>query len=122
MLSNKTPYGKEGAHIYYFGYLSGSFRPLCIVVKEIKLYNNHMNISANNKEFLKYVELWNKYEVLFNEKFNKRGLYNRPVYNKYVKNKINLHNENFHGNKKLLKDEYYGHPILLIESICEAGN
>ena len=33
-----------------------------------------MNILANNKEFLKYIEIWNKIKDLFNEKFNKRGL------------------------------------------------
>ena len=31
-------------------------------------------------------------------------------------------NKNFHGNKKLTKDECYGHSILLIESVCEAEN
>ena len=30
-----------------------------------------MNVLANNKEFLKYIEIWNKIESLFNEKFDK---------------------------------------------------
>ena len=34
MLSNKTPYGKQGANKYYAGYLSGGFRPLNIVIKD----------------------------------------------------------------------------------------
>ena len=45
---------------------------------------------------------------------------NNPVYNnKYINTKISSYNENFHSNKKLTKDEYYGHSILLLESICE---
>ena len=36
--------------------------------------------------------------------------------------KISPYHENFHGDKKLTKDEYYGHSILLIESICDAEN
>ena len=51
------------------------------------------------------------------------ALFNRPVYNnEYIKTKIRPHNENFHGNKKLTRGgggEYYGHSILLLESICE---
>ena len=50
-------------------------------------------------------------------------LHNRPVYNnEYIKIKISPYNENFHGNKKLTKDEHYGHSILLLESICEVEN
>ena len=57
MLSNKMSYGKHGANKYYIGYLSDGFRPLCIIIKEIKLYTDHMNILANNTEFLKYTEI-----------------------------------------------------------------
>ena len=39
-----------------------------------------------------------------------------------IMTKINPYNENFHGNKKLTKDKYYGHSILLLESICEVEN
>ena len=81
VLSDKVSYGKQGANKYYIGYLRGGFKPLCIIIKEIKLYTDHINILANNKEFLKYIEIWNKIESLFNAKFNKRGFYNRPVYN-----------------------------------------
>ena len=57
------------------------------------------------------------------KKFNKRGFYSRPVYhNEYIKTKISPYNENFYGNKKITKDEYYGHSILLLESICEVKN
>ena len=55
--SNKVSYGKHGANKYYIGYLSGSFRPLCIIITEIKLYTDHLNILANSKEFLKYIEI-----------------------------------------------------------------
>ena len=79
-----------------------------------------MNILANNKEFLKCIEIWNKIVDLFNEKFNRRGVYNKPVYdNEYIRTKISPFNENFHGNLKLTKDEYYFNSIILIESICE---
>ena len=30
-----------------------------------------MNILVNNKEFLKYIEIWNKIESLFNEEVNR---------------------------------------------------
>ena len=52
MLSNKKSCGKQGANKCYIGYLNDDFRPLCVTIKEIKLYTDHMNISANNKEFL----------------------------------------------------------------------
>ena len=104
-------------------YIGAGFRPLHIIIKNIKLYANHMNVLADNNELLKYIDIWNKIEVLFNKKFNKGGLYNRPVYNnKYIKTKINLYNKNFHDNKKLTKDEYYGHSISLLESIREVKN
>ena len=32
------------------------------------------------------------------------------------------YNENFHGNKRLTKNDYYGHSILLSESICAVKN
>ena len=48
-------------------------------------------------------------ESIFNEKFNSR-VYN----NKYIKTKKSPYNENFHGNKRLTKNKYYGHSILLI--------
>ena len=35
---------------------------------------------------------------------------------------ISPYNDIFKGNKKLTKDEYYDHSMLLIESICEAKN
>ena len=35
-----------------------------------------MNILADNKKILKYMEAWNKTRNLFNKKHNKRGLYN----------------------------------------------
>ena len=49
VLSNKAPHGDKSAIKYYIGYLSGGFRPLCIIIKDIKLYTNHKNILANNK-------------------------------------------------------------------------
>ena len=43
---------------------------------------------------------------LFNEKFNKGGLYHKPTYNnEYIRTKISPYNENIHGNKNLTKDE-----------------
>ena len=110
LLSNKTSYGEHGA------YLSSVFKPLHIIIKDIILYTNHMNVLADDTELLKYNEIWNKIEALFNKKSNKKGLHNRPVYNnEYIKTKISSYNENFHDNKKLTKDEYYGHSILLLE-------
>ena len=58
MLSNKTPYDKEGANKYYIGYVrSTGFRPLHTIIKRIKLYTNHMNVLADNKELLKYIKI-----------------------------------------------------------------
>ena len=40
-----------------------------------------MNVLADNKKLLKYIEIWDKIKALFNEKFN-----NKPVYNnEYIK-------------------------------------
>ena len=39
--------------------------------------------------------------------------------NEYIKTKIRPCNESFHSNKKITKNEYYGHSILLLKSICE---
>ena len=77
-----------------------------------------MNVLADNREVLKYIEIWDKIEALFNKKIN-----NKPVYNnEYIKTKMSPYNKNFHGNKELTKDEYYGLSILLLESICEVKN
>ena len=82
-----------------------------------------MNVLADNDKLLKYIEIWNKIKALFNKNFNKRGFYSRPVYNnEYIKTKISPYNENFHGNKKLTKDEYYDQSILILECVCEVKN
>ena len=73
MLSNKTPHGEYGANKYYIAYLSGGFRPLHIVIKNIKLYTDRMNVLANDHELLKYTEIWNKIEDLFNKTLIKKG-------------------------------------------------
>ena len=124
VLSNKTSYGREGANKCYIGYVgSTGFRPLHIEIrKKIKLYTNHMNVLADNKELLKYIKIWDKIVDLFNKKHNKKVLYNNTIYNKCIKTKISLYNEKFHGNKKLTKDKYYGNSMLLIESTCEVKN
>ena len=49
VLSNKASYGKKSPTKYYIGYLSDDFRPLCIIIKEIKLYTDRVNILADNK-------------------------------------------------------------------------
>ena len=48
VLSNKTPNGEYGANKYYIGYLSGGFKQLHIIIKDIKLYANNMNVLAND--------------------------------------------------------------------------
>ena len=49
--------------------------------------------------------------------------YSKPTYNdEYKKTKISSYNKNFHGYKRRIKDEYYGHSILLLESISEVEN
>ena len=54
---------------------------------------------------------------------NKRWFDSEPVYNnEYIKTKISPFVENFHGNRRLIKDEYCGTSILLVESICEVKN
>ena len=82
-----------------------------------------MNVLAKDNELLQYIEIWNKIEALFNNKFNKKGLYSKPTYNnEYINTKIDPYKENFRSNKRLTKDEYYGHSILLLELICELKN
>ena len=44
VLSNKTPHGQHGANKYYINYLSGGFKPLHIIIKDIKLHTNHLNV------------------------------------------------------------------------------
>ena len=126
MLFNETPNGEYGANKYYIVYLSGGFKPLNIIIKDIKLYTNHtnhINVLANDSELLKYIEIWNKIESLFNKKFNKKAFYSKRTYNnKYIRTKINSYNENFHDFQKVTKDEYCGHSILLLESISEVKN
>ena len=39
-----------------------------------------------------------------------------------MKTKISSYNQNFHDFKKLTKDKYCGHSILLLKSICEVEN
>ena len=60
VLSNKAPYDKHGANKYYISYLRNSFKPLCINIKNIKLYTNRMNVLANDSELLRYIGIWNK--------------------------------------------------------------
>ena len=105
MLSNKTPHGEYGANKYYIAYLNGGFKPLYITMKNIKLYTNHINVLANDNEFFKYIEIWNKIESLFNKKINKKRFVSKPVYdNKHIKTKISSYNENFYDFKKLIKN------------------
>ena len=64
-MSNKTPYGEESANKYYIVYVECTgIRPLHIIIKNIKFYTDH----AFDKGVLKYVEVWNKIEALFNKK------------------------------------------------------
>ena len=123
MLSNKTPSGKQGSNKYYIGYLSDGFKTLHIITEKLKLYTNHMNVLADNKELLKCIKIWDKIVDLLNKKHNKRVLYNNTIYNnECIKTKISPCNEKFHGNKKLTKDKYDGNSTLLMESICEVEN
>ena len=65
----------------------------------------------------------NKIELLLNKRFNKKEFYNDPAHNnEYMRTKINSHDENFRNFKKLAKDKYCGHSILLLQSICEVEN
>ena len=57
VLSNKTPHGECGANKYYTAYLSGGFRPLHIVIKNIKLHTDRKNVLAKDNELLKYIEI-----------------------------------------------------------------
>ena len=57
VLSNKTQYGEYGANKYYITYINGGLRPLHLIIKDIKLYTNHMNTLANDNELLKYIEV-----------------------------------------------------------------
>ena len=66
-----------------------------------------MHILAIDNELLKYIEIWNKIEALFNKKFNKKGFHSEPVYNdEYIRKKINPYDKNFRELKKLTKNEY----------------
>ena len=64
-----------------------------------------MNISANDKEFLECIEIWNKIKNLFKNLFNKR-FDNKPIYNEDIKTRISPSDINFRGNKRPKKYEY----------------
>ena len=82
-----------------------------------------MNVLANDNELLKYIEIWNKIETLFNKIFNKKGFHCEPIYNnEYIRIKINPYDENFHDCKEIIENKYCGHSILLLESISEVKN
>ena len=120
VLSNKPPYGEQGANKYYIAYLNGGLGPLHITITNIKLYTDLMDVLTNDNKLLKYIEIWNKIEAFFNKIAFNRVALNKPVYNnEYIRKKINPYNENFHDFKKLTKDEYCGHSVLLLESISE---
>ena len=53
VLSNKIPYGEQGANKYYIAYLNDGLRPLDIIIKNIKLYTDHMDVLTNDNELLK---------------------------------------------------------------------
>ena len=67
VLSNKIQYDKKGGNKYYAGYVSGGFRPLNIFIKDIELCADNMHVLTNHTKFLKYVEIWNKIEAIFNK-------------------------------------------------------
>ena len=91
VLFNKTTNGEYGANKYNIANLSGGFKPLHTIIKNIKLYTDRRNVLANDNELLKYIKIWNKIETLFNKKFNRKGFYSKPVYkNEYIKTKISL--------------------------------
>ena len=58
-----------------------------------------MLVLTNHTKFLKYVEIWNKNEALFNKITSKSFRYDTE----YIKAKISLYNENFHDINKRLK-------------------
>ena len=119
VLSDKTPYDEHGANKYFIGYFNSGFKPLHVVIKNTESHPNNMNVLANNNELLKYIEMGNKIESLFNGvALNGIGFNSRVCNNKYIETKIPPYNDN----KKLTKYRYCGHSILLLESICEAGN
>ena len=107
--------------------LNDGIKTLRIFFKDTILYTNNMNVLPNSNELLKYIEIWNKIESLFNRIAFNRVTHNKKfnsktVYKKYIKTRISSYNEHFHGNKRLTKDKYYGHSILLLESIYEVEN
>ena len=53
VLSNKTPHGKKSANKYYIAYFSSGFRPLHIIIQNIKMYTARMSVLANDNELLK---------------------------------------------------------------------
>ena len=87
-----------------------------------------MNVLANNNELSKYIEIWSKIASLFNEiahngiALNKKRFHSKPVYNEQIRAEISSYNKNFRDFKKLTKDNYCGHSILLLDSICEVEN
>ena len=57
------------------------------------------------------------------KRINNKRFHSKPTYNnESIRTKVSSYNENFHDNKRLIKDEHYGHSILLLESMSETKN
>ena len=57
------------------------------------------------------------------KKLIKKEFYSKSIYNNvYINTKISPYNEILQGNKRLTKDKYYEHSLLLLKSICEVEN
>ena len=70
----------------------------------MKLYANNMNVLTNDNGLLKYIQIWNKNNSLFNKKFNKNGFYSEHTYrNERIKTTISSCNEKSCDFKKLTK-------------------
>ena len=53
----------------------------------------------------------------------KKEFHSKTTYNyEYIRTNISSYNENFHDFKKVTKDKYCGHSILLLRSISEVKN
>ena len=85
---------------YFIGYQEDETKPLCIILPQMNGYIKYFENGGKNMSFfIKNIEVWEKYEEIWNVVKNKLNIkfHSQPIYeNKYLKTKV----REFDGNIK----------------------
>ena len=112
--SDKFKHSGEG-YKYFIGYQEGEIvKPLCIILPQMNGYIKFENGGRNMSFLIKNVEVWEKYEEIWDVIKNKLGIkfHSEPIYEKkYLKAKIREFDgdikTNFLGNGLPKENMYY---------------